>query len=166
MLSIILIVFMALDISLAREEEGSFRREPTTDNVIGQHPSSSMQIPTTFMTQELAELRNAEVRKWSLALMGSQFTWYKIGNVSEALGQACQLITPVLSGCSAGFKNPDLAIAAMCTGVVGIAVARFSHYAHRESAERGDAVNRFLANEHVRPIVVIKDSSTEGGDSR
>lgn len=115
--------------------------------------------PPTSLTQELLGVRNEVVKKWSRTLMTSQFGWYRAGNVAEAGSQICQVLTPVLSGCAAGFKNDTLALTAMCFGIVGVALARFSHYAHSESAERGEAANEFLAREGVPQIVVIKDAN-------
>lgn len=118
---------------------------------------------STPLTQELLGVRNELVKKWSRSLMSSQFGWYRGGNIAEAGSQICQVVTPVLSGCAAGFKNDSLALTAMCVGIIGVALARFSNYAHRESAERGDAANKFLLIEGVPPIVVIKDTGNPDG---
>lgn len=113
-------------------------------------------ISMSGLALELREVRHGIVKKWSSNLLHSQSYWFFAGNLTEGLSQLCQVATPILAGCAAGFQNESFALASMVVGSCGIGLGRFSVYAHNESIERGSAANEFLNAEGVASIPIIK----------
>jgi len=115
--------------------------------------------PTTLsdVSVEILEARNATVKKWSLSLMRSQFTWDFSARVCETASQICQVGTIIVSTLSASYSNGSMALASACIASCGLGLSQFAKYSSKESVHRGDAANRYLAQEGVPPIVVIND---------
>lgn len=102
--------------------------------------------------------RNKDITKWSTYLQSSQLWWYRSANLAEGLSQVCQVATPIIAACAAATDvSRDLALVASIIGGVGVGLGKFSRYAHKESAERGRAANKFLEAEGIRGVPIIND---------
>lgn len=131
-----------------------------------EHSPDSIIIPSTTYSSEGTQLRadirasrNANMIKWQRYLLASQFWWYRAGNFTEGMSQVCQVVAPIFAGCAAAYGGDrDLSLTAAIVGSVGVGFGKFSRYAHRESAERAVAANKFLEEEGIKHIPVINDN--------
>lgn len=113
----------------------------------------SLSVPIPSETnQEIQRIRDQNVINWIKSLIRSQSWWYFTGNIAELMSQLCYVASPVLSGCAAALKYPNLALSASIVGSCGIGFGKFGKFAHKESSERGEAANKLLEKEGVRPI--------------
>lgn len=115
--------------------------------------------PTPEGVAELGEVRQSEIQHFASELLEEYRIWYRAANIIEMGGKLLVVICPVLSGIAAATKDPVLSIWAMGIGLVGVALNDFSHYAARESAERGEAANRMLVSEGLPPVALLRNAS-------
>lgn len=153
---VLVLVFMFSISCWAMDEE-----RPINDAI-----SSPLLHPHIVIPNEsLLRARDEVTHQWAHDLLRSQGRWSLIASVSECLAQVCGVTTPVLAAFAAGFKNEQLMLVSMSSGVLSVGFNRFGHYAQRESIHSAEAANKILQNEGIAPIVVINTTLSRTGSS-
>ena len=129
---------------------------------ITQHPrhSVALNMRDNTLRDAMTQRRVHDVTMWSLYLFESHYFWYRLANASDTLGKIFQVSTPILTSLGIYYKDSWFTVGATISGTVVVALTGLSHYAKKESVERGDAVNRILISEGVQPIVIPHDNAS------
>ena len=129
---------------------------------ITQHPrhSVALNMRDNTLRDAMTQRRIHDVTMWSLYLFDSHYFWYRLANASDTLGKIFQVSTPILTSLGIYYKDSWFTVGATISGTVVVALTGLSHYAKKESVERGDAVNRILISEGVQPIIVPHDNAS------
>ena len=127
-----------------------------------QHPrhSVALNMRDNTLRDAMTQRRIHDVTMWSLYLFDSHYFWYRLANASDTLGKIFQVSTPILTSLGIYYKDSWFTVGATISGTVVVALTGLSHYAKKESVERGDAVNRILISEGVQPIIVPHDGAS------
>jgi hypothetical protein len=90
-------------------------------------------------------------------------TWKRVGDACEALSMSFSGIASIAAFATGFYDIQGLAFAAGCCSTLALALLTYAGYAHRESKERTDRLNKTL---DAVGIETIKATPTEGHRER
>jgi hypothetical protein len=126
-------------------------------------PSRHEPLQEEKVRDTLHHSRMEDIKRWADFLFWSKYTWYRVSNFADTTSKILALTTPILTAVNVHYASTPIQIAATVTGTSVVAFLGFSHYARRESVERGAGLNRILGQEGVPTVVIINDASSGDG---